>query len=66
MQIIIGKKLIPFNIFIWKISFLMIKMVCKFMRSFTILILSKVEITIDFNGLLGKPNLLFKYSKMER
>ena len=34
------------------------------LRSFTVPILSKIEITIDFNG-HECPTLLFKYSKIE-
>ena len=49
MQIVIRKKVISLNIFICTIC-LIIKTVCKILRSVTIPILSKIEITIDFNG----------------
>ena len=65
MQIINRKKLVWFNNFIWNIYFFTIKTVCKFLRSFTIPILSKIEITIDFNGFEG-PTLLYKYPQKER
>ena len=58
------KKLVWFNNFIWNIYFFTIKAVCIFLRSFTEPILSKIEITIDFNGHEG-PILLLKYSKIE-
>ena len=61
MQIINRKKVVLFNNFIWNIYFFTNKTVCKFLRSFTIPILSKIEITIDFNGQEG-PTLSFKYS----
>ena len=50
MEIIIRKKLLSFNFFIWKNSFLVVKLMCKVLRNFTVPILSKIEITIDFNG----------------
>ena len=65
MQIINRKKLVWFNNFIWNIDFFTIKTVCKFLKSFTVPILSKIEIAIDPNGNDG-PTLLFKYSKIER
>ena len=64
MQIINRKKLVGFDNFIWKTYFFTIKTVSKFLRSFTVPIFSKIEITIDFNGHEG-PTLLFKYSKIE-
>ena len=48
MQIINRKKLVWFNNFIWNIYFFTIETVCKFLRSFTVPILGKIEITIDF------------------
>ena len=65
MQIINRKKLVWSNNFIWNIYFFTVKAVCKFLRSFTVPILSKKEIAIDFNGYEG-PTLLLKYSKIER
>ena len=57
MQIIIRKKLISFNIFILK--YILFNN-CNYLP-----ILSKIEITIDFNGHEG-PILLLKYSKIEQ